>query len=531
MLAGAFLLSRSVCMQRRDLLLSGGAAALAALIPHAAFAAESGLLDVRQFGARGDGRTLDTAAINRAIAAAAARGGGTVHFPAGTYASHTIRLMSAVTLHLDPGAILLAAAPQGSTGYDVAEPIDPAYETFQDFGHGHWRNSLIWGEGLHDIAIIGGGLIWGKGLGRGDGKDGWLKDANGPGTGNKAIALKNCHNVLLRDFKLLEGGWFGILATGVDNLTIDNLTIDTNRDGMDVDCCRNVRISNCTVNSPYDDGICPKSSFALGYPRMTENVTITNCYVTGNYQVGSVIDGSWKKMPPDFAKTIHGRIKCGTESNGGFRNITISNCVIEDSRGIALETVDGATIEDVTISNIAMRGTVDGPLFLRLGKRMRGPAGRPIGTLKRVLIQNVSSSGANLLPSVFAGLPGHPIEDVQISDCHFQQVGGAPATMAALAPPENELGYPEATMFGDLPASGFFVRHARGLRMSNVEIETIAPDPRPAFRLEDVAGASFLGVRGPRAPLFALSGVTDFSVAASRGVRDRSAAGPLQETL
>ncbi|MDF0486747.1 glycoside hydrolase family 28 protein [Sphingomonas sp. H39-1-10] len=518
-------------MKRRDLLLSGGAAALAAMLPRSAFAADAGWLDARRFGARGDGKTIDTAAINRAIAAAAARGGGTVYFPAGHYASYTIRLMSAVTLHLDPGAILLAAAPQGDAGYDRAEPIDPAYEHFQDFGHSHWRNSLIHGEGLHDIAIAGGGLIWGKGLGRGDGKDGWLKDPNGPGTGNKAIALKNCHNVLLRDFRLLEGGWFGILATGVDNLTIDNLIIDTNRDGMDIDCCRNVRVSNCTVNSPYDDGICPKSSFALGYPRTTENLTITNCYVTGNYQVGSVIDGSWKKMPADFAPKIHGRIKCGTESNGGFRNITISNCVIEDSRGIALETVDGATIEDVTISNIAMRGTIDGPLFLRLGRRMRGPAGRPIGTLKRVLIQNVSSSGANLLPSVIAGLPGHPIEDVQISDCHFQHVGGAPAAMATLTAPENELGYPEATMFGDLPASGFFVRHARGLRMSNVEVETTAPDPRAAFRLEDVDGASFLAVRAPRGRVFALDHVTDFTTAATRGVRDQVVPGPANVAL
>ena len=518
-------------MKRRDILLSGGAAALAAMLPGTGLAADAGWLDVRRFGARGDGKTIDTTAINRAIAAAAARGGGTVHFPAGSYASYTIRLMSAVTLHLDPGATLLAAAPQGSSGYDTAEPIAPAYEHFQDFGHSHWRNSLIHGEGLHDIAIIGGGLIWGKGLGRGDGKDGWLKDPNGPGTGNKAIALKNCHNVLLRDFRLLEGGWFGILATGVDNLTIDNVIIDTNRDGMDIDCCRNVRVSNCTVNSPYDDGICPKSSFALGYPRTTENLTITNCYVTGNYQVGSVIDGSWKKMPPGFAPKIHGRIKCGTESNGGFRNITISNCVIEDSRGIALETVDGAVIEDVTISNIAMRGTIDGPLFLRLGRRMRGPAGRPIGTLRRVLIQNVSSSGANLLPSVIAGLPGHPIEDVQISDCHFQHVGGAPAAMATLTAPENELGYPEATMFGDLPASGFFVRHARGVRMSNVEVETIAPDPRTAFRLEDVAGADFLGVRAPRGRVFVLDRVTDFTITATHGLRDQTFAGPATVTL
>jgi polygalacturonase len=493
-------------IDRRALMLGGGAGLAAVLTPLPAWADPSlGWVDVREFGAAGDGATIDTPAINRAIDHAAERGGGTVYFPPGTYASYTIHLKSRVTLWLENGATILAAPPPqgGRGGYDLAEEMDPAYSSFQDFGHSHWRNSLIWGEGLHDVAIVGQGLIWGKGLGRGDGKDNWLQDPSGPGTGNKAIALKNCRNVLLRDFRMLEGGWFAILATGVDNFTIDNLLIDTNRDGIDIDCCRNVRVSNCTVNSPWDDAICPKSSYALGYPRVTENLTIANCTVLGNYQVGSVLDGSWKKMPPEFAKDIHGRIKFGTETNGGFRNITISNCTFEDSRGLAFETVDGGMIEDVTVSNLTMRGIVNAPLFLRLGKRMRGPAGRPIGTMRRVLIQNVSSSGANLLPSVMAGLAGHPIEDVQLSDLFLHHVGGAPAAMAALQPPENELGYPEATMFGDLPATGLFLRHMRNLDVSNVEVRVEAPDPRPAFWLEDVEDARFTRVRSPSAvPVF-----------------------------
>ena len=128
--------------------------------------------------------------------------------------------------------------------------------------------------------------------------------AEQPGVGNKAIALKHCYNVVLRDFSILKGGHFGLLLTGVDNVTIDNLKIDTDRDGMDIDCCRNVRVSNCTVNSPWDDGICPKSSYALGYPRATENVTISNCYVTGTYEIGSVLDGSFRKLPDTWK---HGR--------------------------------------------------------------------------------------------------------------------------------------------------------------------------------------------------------------------------------
>jgi polygalacturonase len=429
--------------------------------------------------------------------------------------------------------VILAARPpqEGGPGYDIAEPIDPSYEKFQDFGHSHWKNSLIWGEGLHDVGITGPGMIWGKGLGRGDGKDNWLKDPNGPGTGNKAVALKNCRNVLFRDFKILEGGWFAMLLTGVDNLTIDNLLIDTNRDGMDIDCCKNVRVTNCTVNSPWDDGICPKSSYALGYPRVTENLMIANCLVTGNYQVGSMLDGTLKRMPPEFAKDIHGRIKFGTETNGGFRNISITNCAFEESRGLAFETVDGGMIEDVTVSNLTMRGIINAPLFLRLGRRMRGPAGRPIGTMRRILIHNVTSSGANLLPSVFAGLAGHPIEDVKLSDIYLHHVGGAPAAMAALVPEENELGYPEATMFGDLPASGLFARHMRNLELSNVEIAVASPDPRPAIRLEDVAGADCFRVRTPPGPAFALKDVTGFRSFGAPGRPDVTIASAASQTI
>ena len=521
---------------RRAMLVGGAVGATALSVAAPALAAgplddPAGWLDVRRFGAKGDGRTIDTPAINKAIDAAAARGGGTVYFPAGTYACYTIRLKSNITLHVDPGAVILAAAPGATQGYDHPDPIGD-WEPYQDFGHGHWRNSLIWGDGLHDIAITGTGLIWGKGLGRGDGKDNWLKDPSGPGTANKAIGIVRCRNVLLRDFKILEGGWFALLATGVDNLTIDNLLVDTNRDGFDIDSCKNVRVTNCTVNSPYDDAICPKSSYALNEPRITENLTIANCFVTGNYEIGSVIDGTWRKMPASFAPKIHGRIKFGTETNGGFRNITITNCLFEDSRGLAFETVDGAMIEDVTVSNITMRGIVDAPLFLRLGRRMRGPAGRPIGTMRRILIQNVVSSNATLLPSVIAGLVDHPIEDVRIADCYLHHVGGAPAAMAALRPEENALGYPEATMFGDLPATGLFARHARRLELSNVEIAVAAPDPRPAFRLEDVTDADFFRVRVPQgAPAFALQDVHDFRSTGARWLKDRVVDGPASGTF
>jgi len=519
-------------VSRRRLLQSVSAACLtlpALLHERAASAAPGGVpdswLDVRKAGAAGDGKTIDSNAINKAIDRVAASGGGVVHFPAGTYACYTIRLKSRVALHLDPGATILAASvpPEGlpNGGYDAPEP-QGAWEPYQDYGHNHWRNSLIWGEGLHDIAIFGRGLIWGKGLSNGRDVKGDFNVPSLAGGGNKSIALKNCHNVLLRDFSVLEGGWFALLATGVDNLTIDNVLVDTNRDGFDIDCCRNVRISKCTVNSPWDDGICPKSSYALGYARATESVTISDCYVTGNYEMGSVLDGSWKPIPAGAIQRRTGRIKCGTESNGGFKNIAISNCVFDQCSGLALESVDGARCEDITITGITLRGTANCPLFLRLGRRMRGPAGVPVGTLERVIISNITSYDSSPLPSIIAGVPDHPVEDVKISDVLLQQAGGGSAELARRLPPPQEAAYPEPTMFGELPATGFFIRHARNVQMSNVEIQTGKPDARPAFWLQDVSGADFFRLRLPSGPKFALDQVARFRSFGSRGMADVS---------
>jgi polygalacturonase len=527
-------------LNRRDLVSWASGALAAAAVPviganavHASSVAGgtstaeiySNGINVRNMGATGDGKTLDSPAINRAIEAAASAGGGTVYVPAGVYASYSIRLKSNITLYLDQGAVILAESTphQGmsSGGYDAAEP-QGAWEPYQDYGHNHWHNSLIWGEGIHDIAIMGPGLIWGKGLSRGWDHENELPDSNKLGVGNKSIALKNCYNVTLRDFSILQGGWFGLLATGVDNLTVDNLRIDTNRDGMDFDCCKNVRVSNCTVNSPWDDGICPKSSYALGYPRITENMTITNCMVTGGYQLGSVLDGTWKPHAPGTKAYRTGRIKLGTESNGGFRNITVSNCVFDNSHGFILESEDGAVCEDITVTNIAMRGTLNSPIFIRLGTRMRGPKDATVGYIRRLIFSNISSSGATLLPAIISGVPGYPIEDIKISDVYLQQVGGATAELAGLNPPENETKYPDPEMFGDIPACGFFLRHIRNLEMSNVEIATETTDVRPAFWLKSVEGADFFRVRVPRssASVFDLHDVKDFRVIGSQFVAD-----------
>jgi len=273
-----------------------------------------------------------------------------------------------------------------------------------------------------------------------------------------------------------------------------------------------------TVNSPWDDGICPKSSYALGYPRATENLTIVNCYVTGGFQLGTVLDGTLKPWPEGERRFPTGRIKCGTESNGGFKNITISNCVFENCRGLALETVDGALLEDVAISNITMRGIPDLPIFMRLGSRMRGPEGRPIGRLRRVSISNlVAYNTGGRFCSILSGIPGHEIEDVRLSDIIIYNQGGGTSEDAAIKPPERENAYPEPTMFGPMPAYGFYLRHIRGIQMSDVELRTMKEDARPAIVMEDVEGADFIHLKTQTGTgAFALENVKDFNVYLSR---------------
>jgi polygalacturonase len=504
------------------------------------------VFNVKTYGARADGKTLDTAAINKTIDAAAAAGGGTVYFPAGKYLSVSIHLKSNIALYLDQGATIVAAETSNTARYDPPEPNE--WDKYQDFGHSHWHNSLIWGENLNNVSILGPGMIWGKGLVRSGTQSrtreqnealnnaranepktpfGYPnpRDAVEPGWGNKAISLKLSRNVLIRDITILHGGHFAILATGVDNLTIDNIKIDTNRDGIDIDACKNVRISNCTVNSPFDDGICPKSSFGLGYARATENVTITNCQVSG-YDEGTLLDGTYKRefrnQNGTFSPT--GRIKFGTESNGGFKNITISNCVFDYCRGLALESVDGALLEDVTITNITMRDIANTPIFLRLGRRMRGPAGPAVGELRRVHISNVVVYNAETrYGSIISGIPGHDIEDVRLENIRIYYKGGGTKEQAALEPPEKETDYPEPTMFGDIPAYGFFIRHVRGLEMSAIRLSYQKDDARAPFVLWDAKSVDLRDIKAQRAgtvPSFILKDVEDFSLQQSHPLED-----------
>jgi polygalacturonase len=481
----------------------------------------STVYNVRDFGATGDGKTLDSPFINKAIEEAASKGGGQIYFPAGTYLSVSIRLKSNISLYIEQGAVILAATPTDIYKYDDPEPNKWGDSLqYQDFGHSHWRNSLIWGENLHDVSILGPGLIWGKGLVRGSGSGG-----DKAGNGNKSISLKWCRNVILRDFSILMGGWFGILATGVDNLTIDNLKIDTNRDGMDIDCCANVRISNCYVNSPRDDGICLKSSYGLGVAKATENVTITNCQVSG-FTEGSLLDGTYKRNDQAAGGNgPTGRIKFGTESNGGFKNITISNCVFVYCRGLALESVDGALLEDITISNITMKDICNAPIFLRLGERMRGPKDAAVGKLRRVLISDITVYNADYKNGcIISGNQGQDIEDVRLSNIRIYFNGGGTAEQAAREVPGFEKEYPEPYRFGTMPSYGFFVRHVKDIQFNNVEVSLLKDDMRPAFYLDDAKGVEFNFVKAqktPGVPSLSLKNVSNMNLFRSLNLPDR----------
>lgn len=430
--------------------------------------------DVTAYGATGDGRTKDTAAIQRAIDAAAGNrhptgvGGGTVFFPAGRYLSGSLHLRDNITLHLDAGAVLVASP--NNADFDPFESLP--FDTGSDEETSFFHHALIWGEDVSRVAIVGHGTI----------------DANRTTRGGpKPIAFKRCRFITIRDITIMNSPNYTISPLGCDDIVIDGVTILNGYcDGIDPDCCRNVRISNCRIET-WDDAIVPKSSLALGEARPTENLTVTNCVL----------------------KTSCSGFKLGTESSRGFRYITASNLVIispsespsPDGRrmwtisGIAIEMVDGAPLEGVTVSNVTMQN-VHTPIFVRLGNRGRTMQTPIPGSLRNVTISNVEATGAVLACSV-TGIKDHPAEGVTLSNICVHYRGGGKRDLVDKPVPEVEDRYPEALMFGEqLPTYGLYCRHVRGLRLHNVEMLYDAPDERPALICEDVQGLHVSGFAG-----------------------------------
>lgn len=441
--------------------------------------AATGVYHVRDYGAKGDGKTLDHIAINKAIEAANADGGGQVVLSAGTYLCGSIRMKSNVDLHLTAGARILAA-PASMKAYDESEVFGaPEY---QDGGHTYFHNSLIWAEGQQNVSITGRGMIDGEGLTKKDTEKGGNVQGGSIGTGDKAIALKLCRNVTIRDITIYRGGHFAIIVTGCDIGTIDNVTIDTNRDGIDIDCCKYFTVSNTKVNTPNDDAIVLKSSYALKRPVLCEHILITNCIVTG-YKLGTFLDGTYV---PEKVNWVCGRIKLGTESNGGYRNITISNCSCMWSSGLAFEEVDQGRMENIVVTNISLSHVHHYPIYITTGCRNRGPKERTdVSSARDIYISNVVADDCDSLASIIiTGMEGEPIRNVSLSDIRIQYRGGG----KKVTKPYREQGtnYPEPRWAGPTPAYGLFARHVDGLQLRNVKFELIRPDERPDIILEDV---------------------------------------------
>lgn len=450
-------------LTRKDFLLRAGAAALPVALAGDAMSAAGqsptpaparAQFNVRMFGAKGDGQAKDTKAIQAAIDAAGITG-GTVYFAPGNYLSGTVRLKNHINVFLDAGATLIASPDQDD--FDPYEKLN--FKSFSDDETTDFHHALLRGQDLEHVGIAGPGAI-----------DGNRTKRHGP----KAIALKNCRHVAVRDITIRNSPNYNISLLGCDYVSIEGVTILNGYcDGIDPDCCHHVRIANCYVET-WDDAIVPKASFALGYRRSTENVTVTNCVLT----------------------TACNCFKLGTESSGDFKNITVSNCTMfarpdlwkrNPSSGISIEMVDGASIERIAVSNIVM-ADIESPIFVRLGNRGRAQAVPKPEHVEGISLSDIVATGAQRASSI-TGIPGFPVRRITLKNIRSSVKGGGRAELARKDVPELENKYPDADMFDDLPAYGLFCRHAGDLSLDNVNFHLEKPDARPAMifdRVEDL---------------------------------------------
>ncbi len=471
-------------------------------------AATPAIFNIRDFGALGDDSHIDSPAINLAIEAASrGKKGGVVLIPQGVYRCFSIRLKSNVTLRFLQGSVIKAAPVTETEGYDEAEPNDSRY---QDFGHSHWHNSLIWGENLRNVTLEGPGLIDGSDvLTRGK----QHKTPSGQTMANKALAMRDCSFITVRGLNFLQCGHFALLLTGVDHLLIEDVTADTNRDGFDIDCCEHVVIRRCRVNSVNDDAIVLKCSYALGWAKPTRHVLIEDCQVSG-FDVGTLLDGTrtthTQKAPDGDGPT--GRIKLGTESNGGFQHITIKRCSFTHCRGLALETVDGAPMNHINVSDIQMSDICNSPVYIRLGDRMRAPKEMKSSRVDGICIRRIKVVDADArYACIIAGVKGHPVKKVVMKDCDIQFRGGLTLDdvehqrgsnpfffgkegSAAINRHEKIGGYPEPSAHGIQPAWGCSISYAENIKLKNCSFTAIKPDERPPFFQQNTKNVRFTKV-------------------------------------
>ncbi|WP_263419028.1 glycoside hydrolase family 28 protein [Terriglobus albidus] len=444
------------------------------------------LFDPMHFGATGDGRTLDSSAINAAIDACARSGGGVVYLRPGVYRSGTLHLKSNVTLYLEAGSVI-----RGSLELNDYDEVGEIFRT----GNTKPR-SLIYAKEADNVCLAGPGRIDGQGShfwqpsGRppASADNEWAEVASlawrpkDSGRPSPMLQFVKCRWLKIEDLRIENSPGWTVSMINCENVSIQGVTIKNpitgiNTDGLDMDGCQNVFISNCSIETG-DDAICLKSEDPTGEgPRLARNITVTNCVLT----------------------TCCNGFKIGIGSIGGFENITFSNSAVYSDpgalknrviSGIALEVVDGGWIEGVAISGIQMQRTRT-PIFIRLGERSQ-PRTSVRPRLRGVMIDGIQAS-ETVLASSITGVPELMVEDVSLSNIRIENVLPARQEWIGHVVPEMERGYPEARMFGMLPVSGLYARHVRGLKLADISLAATAGETRPAIMFDQVNGARITG--------------------------------------
>jgi hypothetical protein len=448
--------------------------------------------NVRDFGATGTGRENDTAAINRAIEKCRAGGGGDVTFPKGNYLAASIHLQSNVRLMLDKDAVITGT----DRGYDPPEPN--AFEKYQDFGHSHFHNALMWGEKVENFAIVGGRINGGA-----------ISESDNPqGVGDKVIAIKSGRNLLFDGIVHETGGHFVYLFNDCEQVTLTNIVVKKSRDAVNLVSCRNVQMHDCNFTGCGDDALALKSDYALGRKIDSENIYVWNCYF----------------------ESVANALQIGAESVGNFRNINFWNLRIGRAwkAGIGIRSADGAIIDGVTYRDVSMKG-VDTPISITVGRRLlSGEAGRKVGAIKNIRISNLSVANQRprvqgiIRPSLIAGLPESPVENVLLEHVRIVGKGGSNNASAESSADEEKVRRREAA----LAAAGFFIKRARNVRMQDVDLSYESAEARPTLIahevsgliLEDVKLQKFAGV-----PLLRLEKIDNLQIARCPGLTDEIA--------
>jgi polygalacturonase len=428
------------------------------------------IFNVKDYGATGDGSRMDTRSINRAIDSCSKAGGGIVYFPPGNYLSGSIHLKSNITLYLDSGAIIKGA---GNDIHAYDKPESNIYDTYQDFGHSHWHNALMWGEGLSNIKITGKGIIDGGGI--------TSSNRVPEGGGDKILSLKQCNDISLSGITLIQGGHFAVLATGCKGMDIYNVTIRTGRDGIDLMQCSYVNIYNCDILSARyengqmaggDDAIGIKSDYSLGHTLPSHNIYIRNC------RLGSAGANG---------------IQFGSETVGNISNVHISDCkiVCAGKAGIGITSNDGSVIENVSYSNINMQ-KVGTPFFILISDRLRAGGHPHPGQIKNITFNHITATDVfsyekkHQFTSTILGMPEHPVSDVYFNDITIIYKGGGTAEQSKIIPPVPADYSPRYV--GVRPSYGFYCRNIKRIEFHNIDISYEKTDYRPGFIFKNIDG-------------------------------------------